>query len=216
MLPWWLLLVLPWTKRAPTRVGRCSQAPTHGGPTHAELSVGAVCASWLPPVQRQMAACSRARVCFYHPDFIIFEGEGPACFNNTSPCCFDCCPPLLAVSQYPTEEMKRVLGDKIGLTAQQVGVSTRCGGEGQAGAVGSARLALQAACLPAHALEGNSSAFPSRCMLRPAPLPPAHHPRRPPTHAVCCCRRCRRSCPALRPPPGCRRGSPTAGGRKRI
>lgn len=28
-----------------------------------------------------------------------------------------------AVSQYPTEDMKRVLGSKIGLTAQQVGVS---------------------------------------------------------------------------------------------
>jgi hypothetical protein len=37
--------------------------------------------------------------------------------------CLASTPACTAVSQYPTEEMKRVLGDRIGLTSQQVGVS---------------------------------------------------------------------------------------------
>lgn len=47
------------------------------------------------------------------PSFPSFQGKGFAFFF----------PALPAVNSLPTEEMKRVLGEKIGLTEQQVSVS---------------------------------------------------------------------------------------------
>ena len=54
-----------------------------------------------------------------------------------------------AVNQYPTEEMKRVLGDKIGLTAQQIGVSGP-GGAAAAAAAATTAAGLGAAIAVAH------------------------------------------------------------------